>query len=114
MTEKKMIGDAGEERAVEYLEKIGYTIVQRNFRAKYGELDIIACDDDILAVIEVKTRKDSEFAGASDSVTSAKQKKIKKTTLYWLTNKKDETPVRFDVIEVYSNGDINHITDAFQ
>ncbi|MCL2080475.1 MAG: YraN family protein [Oscillospiraceae bacterium] len=113
MTEKKMTGNAGEERAAKYLESKGYSIVTRNFRTRYGELDIIARDGEILAVVEVKTRRDAGFAGASDSVTRKKRARIRKTALWWLAENNDESPVRFDVIEVYSNGDINHIEDAF-
>jgi putative endonuclease len=110
----KIIGDAGESLAVQYLEGIGYAVIQRNFRTKYGELDIVARYGELVVIIEVKTRKDAEFADASDSVTSAKRKKIRKTALCWLMLKRDESPVRFDIIEVYSNGKINHIEDAFQ
>lgn len=114
MNTARQIGKAGEDLAVSYLVKIGYTIVTRNFYTKYGELDIIAQDGEILAIVEVKTRKDSSFSEAACNVTFAKRRKIRNTALYWYTLKKLDCPVRFDVIEVYSNGEINHITDAFQ
>lgn len=114
MTTARQVGNAGETRATEYLEKIGYQIIERNFTTRYGELDIIARDGEIIAVVEVKTRKDASFSDAASNVTYSKRRKLRNTALYWLTLKKLDCPIRFDVIEVYSNGDINHITDAFQ
>lgn len=114
MNSARQIGKAGEDLAAAYLEKSGYTIVERNFYTKYGELDIIAQDGEILAIVEVKTRKDSSFSEAASNVTHAKRRKIRNTALYWYTLKKLDCPVRFDVIEVYSNDKINHIIDAFQ
>lgn len=114
MNTARQIGNAGEDLAAAHLEKIGYTIIERNFYTKYGELDIIAQNGEILAVVEVKTRKDSSFSDAASNVTFAKRRKIRNTALYWYTLKKLDCPVRFDVIEVYSNGEVNHIIDAFQ
>ena len=54
--ERKKIGSIGEKLASDYLERIGYSILQRNFRCRYGEIDIIACNSDYLVFCEVKTR----------------------------------------------------------
>jgi len=57
--ERKKIGSIGEKLAADYLERIGYSILQRNFRCRYGEIDIIACNSEYLVFCEVKTRKGS-------------------------------------------------------
>ena len=108
------VGNAGETRAAEYLESLGYSIIERNFRAKVGEIDIIALKEDVVVIVEVKTRASEKFASASDYVTRAKQRKLKNTALMWMKIRQCEPPLRFDVIEVYATGKINHITDAFR
>ncbi|MBP3359865.1 MAG: YraN family protein [Clostridia bacterium] len=109
------IGELGEEAACEYLKSKGYFILQRNFRCKTGEIDIIAVIDGCTVFAEVKTRKNDCFGAAAEFVDYRKQAKIKRAAMYFLKNQDED--MRFDVIEVYhSRGQvtqINHITDAF-
>lgn len=115
----KEIGDFGEEKACEYLEKNGMTVLKRNFYCRGGEIDIIAKDGDTIVFAEVKTRLSKEYGTPAEFVDFKKQEKITATALYYLGN--DDTDMRFDVIEVMytMRGDapcvteINHIKSAF-
>jgi len=113
--ETQLIGNFGEDAAVEYLKNKGYLILQRNFRCKSGEIDIIAVKDGCTVFVEVKTRKNSKYGYASEFVDYRKQEKIRKAAMYFI--KSYDADMRFDVIEVYHSGasvnEINHIEDAF-
>jgi len=117
MSVKKHIGQTGEEKAINYLKKNGYDILDRNFRTKYGEIDIIAKNKNEIVFIEVKTRTsvNSLFGPAEFSIDSAKQQKLTKMALQFIKLKgKDfiNKPLRFDVVIVYPN-DIKIIKNAF-
>ena len=109
------IGNLGEDAAAEYLRQNGYLVLQRNFRCKTGEIDIIAIENGCTVFVEVKTRKNSNYGTAAEFVTFSKQEKIRKAAMYFL--KSDDADMRFDVIEVYHNNmtitEINHIKNAF-
>ena len=100
--ERRELGAWGEERAAKYLRGKGYTIVERNFRCRSGEIDIIARRGDIIAFVEVKLRRDADFAEAREFVTAAKQRRVIMTAGYWLTSHQTELQPRFDVIEIYA------------
>ena len=73
MSKNKSLGDQGEEIAVNELEKQGYTIVDRNFRKKYGEIDIIAKKGDTVTFVEVKTRVNTSMGLPREAVNLKKQ-----------------------------------------
>lgn len=76
---KRSTGQLGEQAVIEYLLKKGYTIVDHNYHAKCGgreEIDIIACDGDVLAFVEVKTRKKNSWLSAMDALTPQKRRRI--------------------------------------
>ena len=98
----KEIGDFGENTACEYLKKSGYSIVQRNFHSRYGEIDIIALDKTCTVFVEVKTRKNALYGNASEYVDYRKRQKLLLCAKYYLSGNIYEE-VRFDVIEVYYN-----------
>jgi putative endonuclease len=107
---RQELGRLGEDTAAEYLMREGYRIIERNFRTKIGELDIIAGRGDVLAFIEVKTRQGDMFGRPAESVGAKKQEHIRRTAqLYMNIRKVHPLIVSFDVIEV----EINHIMDAF-
>lgn len=118
------MGRFGEETASRFLVSKGYTIIERNYRSRYGEIDIIARDSDTVVFVEVKLRRDAGFAEAAQTVGSSKQMKLRKTALFWLAEY-GETPARFDVLEIYTGkarktalGDayrteVRHIKNAF-
>jgi len=120
MTDKKIKGGFGEDKACLYLEKQGYNITARNFRLKVGEIDIIAENAERLAFVEVKTRKLMGMGRPSDAVNYAKQRKIIKTAQIYLARNPTEKLVGFDIIEVVITDstspdvvEINHFEDAF-
>jgi putative endonuclease len=77
MTEsKRNLGRYGEAKAAEYLENCGYTVVDRNARTSYGEIDIVACKGSLTVFVEVKTRRNRTFGYPEESVTASKQARM--------------------------------------
>ena len=119
MNDKKERGDWGEERAALYLRLHGYRILERNFRCRQGEIDIIARRGDVVAFVEVKQRKNADYGEAREFVTFSKQRRIIRAAELWLVREHCELQPRFDVIEVYApqgaagKVTIEHIEDAF-
>ena len=99
---KRVTGADNEQRATEYLIDNGYSILERNFRNKTGEIDIIAQNDNLIVFVEVKYR------------SSKKQQIIRQVAMYYLTTryKSCDIPCRFDVIGI-DGTDITHIKNAF-
>ncbi|MDY3006782.1 YraN family protein [Anaerococcus sp. AGMB00486] len=114
-TKKRSIGNFGEDLTSKYLEKNGYTILDKNYLKSFGEIDIIAVKDDILSFVEVKTRKNDKFKRASLDVGYFKQERIKKAAQAYIIEKKlDSFLISFDVCEVYLEERIIHyIKNAF-
>ncbi|TAN45375.1 MAG: YraN family protein [Nitrospirae bacterium] len=112
----KSLGNEGEAIAVEHLKKLGYTIIDRNYTTPAGEADIVAMDRETVVFVEVKTRKSEAFGRPFEAVNHKKQEKLKKVALYFLKQKKQELPVRFDVISIIiadGRPDIEHLEGAF-
>lgn len=100
---KKLLdtGLKGENIAARYLEEAGYTILQRNFKNRQGEIDIIAEDQNTLVFIEVKTRRSKQFGPPSEAVTFRKQIQISRVAQYYLARHDlFDRDARFDVISV--------------
>jgi putative endonuclease len=119
-TLNKSIGNFGEDLAENYLKQSGYKIIERNFKCKIGELDIIGKDDKYITFIEVKTRYSNLYGSPCESVTVSKQLKIYKTAqCYIMLNQLYKLSFRFDVVEVILNNidnthNIRLIKNAFQ
>jgi putative endonuclease len=111
--DNKIIGAIGEDAAAKYLARKGYTIRERNFRCRTGEIDIIATKDGVLSFIEVKTRQNFNYGRPCEAVTRNKQRNIKMSAEYYLKQLQrrgcQEFNVRFDVVEVV----IRHTENAF-
>ena len=98
------IGRLGEELATKYLEDFNYEIIEKNFRCRSGEIDIIAKDKEEYVFIEVKTRSYLCYGRPAEAVNRIKKTHIYKATNYYLyKNHLTNAFVRFDVIEVYLN-----------
>lgn len=115
----KILGNAGESVAAEFLQRKGYRIRERNYRTKTGEIDLIAEKGGTVAFVEVKTRKSMRYGEASLSVNYRKQQKIIHTaSLYISENNLDDRPCSFDVVEIYrhTSGEwtVNHFVGAFE
>ncbi len=109
----KVKGDLGEMLACVFLRKNKYKILEKNFKNKVGEIDIIARLKKILVFVEVKNRSSDRFGLPCEAVGTFKQEKIKKVALSYLKAKNLlHQEIRFDVVEVF-NGEINHIVNAF-
>jgi putative endonuclease len=110
-------GKRGEEEARKYLESKGYRILERNFRAERGEIDLITMDGDTLVFVEVKAGMPGNFGEPEDRVDVRKQKQIGKVALAYLTEKHlENADCRFDVVSVvqkHGRTTIRHIEDAF-
>ena len=115
MTRKREIGDFGEELTASYLEKKGYRILDRNYSKPFGEIDIIAIKDDLIAFVEVKTRKSDAFAYAAEAVDFYKQQRIRRASQAYLIEKNlSDFLMTFDIAEVYlDTRKINYIENAF-
>ncbi len=115
--DKKKIGDLGESFAAEYFKKRGYSIAEMNYHSRYGEIDVIAENDEWVVFCEVKTRKASSMLSPADAVGKAKMKKLILTAMDYISKNDIEKASRFDVFEVWQNeGRIfkfNHIESAF-
>jgi len=97
------IGALGEQLAVDYLGQLGLRVVVRNWRCRYGELDIIAADDAARAVVfvEVKTRTGDQFGGVEQAVTPAKVRRLRRLAGLWLAQQQGSwATVRIDVIAI--------------
>lgn len=115
MYSKQILGKTGEDIACEFLKSRKYTILERNFRCKYGEIDVIAIDIKTkeLVFFEVKTRKNLNYGTAAEAVNNLKKKHIYRSAEYYIFLKKIvNVNVRIDIIEVYikeKNVKVNHI-----
>ena len=118
--DKQSLGQFGEEQAARYLRRRFYSIVERNYRCRFGEIDLIAKKGGYIVFVEVKLRKSADFAAAREFVTAAKQQRIRSTAALWLSQHETGLQPRFDVIEIYAprgaEGKItlNHIENAFE
>jgi len=98
-TERKKLGERGEDAAVAFLERTGVTIVERNWRCQSGEIDIVALDGEILVLCEVKTRRTAAKGTPEEAVTPAKQRRYARlAAAYVQAAGIDPVTVRFDVI----------------
>ncbi len=109
----KIKGAIGESKAIEYVKKLGYKIIEKNFTTKIGEIDIIAQDKNYMVFIEVKSRTSLKFGRPSEAVNYHKQNKIKQVALLYMQKLKNfKGFFRFDVLEILDN-EINYIINAF-
>lgn len=119
--EGRRLGSWGEEKAAAYLRRRGYRILEMNYSARGGEIDIIARRGSYLVFAEVKLRKNADFAQGREYVHAAKQQRIINTAMLYLARTETELQPRFDVIEIYApQGEksrqirIEHIVNAFE
>ena len=102
----KQDGDWGEALAAEYLEARGCRIVEREWRCRFGEIDLIAEQEGTLLFVEVKLRTNLRYGMPRESVTAKKQEKLRSAALLYLSMHGLDAPARFDVAEVYT--DVHH------
>ena len=107
-------GAWGEALAERTLRAAGLRIVERNFRCRAGELDLVAFDRDTLVFVEVRSRRDARFGGGLAAVTPAKQRQVARVAAVYLAARRPRfTTCRFDVVGI--TGDVvEHVRDAFR
>ena len=113
-------GAAGEILAARFLRDAGYDILGANFRTRFGEVDIIAANDEYLVFVEVKSRAQDARYTPREAVTADKQRRIIKTALLYIRRFPDTRQIRFDVVEVITDKNhpmkalhIHHIPNAY-
>ena len=103
--ERRRFGDWGEEYARRFLEGRGYSILDTNYRGKYGEIDLIAREGECLVFVEVKSRRTGAFGRPEESVTEAKQQKLVQAALEYMQSKEmEEGEWRIDVVGIEAGG----------
>ena len=116
MIDPHELGKLGEELAAEYIVKKGYQILERNWRSGHKEIDIIALQDDVLVVVEVKTRKTDDYGEPEIAVGRDKQRMLIRAADAYVRFKNLDVDVRFDIISIVitdNEPEIEHIEDAF-
>lgn len=112
------LGKKGEDIAANHLREKGFKIIARNYRDKFGEIDIIARDRSTWVFVEVKTRHSIRFGFPEEAVTMAKQQQIiRAASNYLVRHQLLDEPVRFDVIAIMmkaGNSEITHLVSAFE
>jgi putative endonuclease len=113
---RRALGDAGEGLVAEWYMAAGYRVVDRNWRCRDGELDVVAARDGVLVFCEVKTRRSTAFGSPAEAVTHAKRRRIRTLAMRWL----DEHPgarartLRFDVASVLARPDSAPVIDVIE
>lgn len=121
MNRSNLTGPWGEAIAADYLRKKHYTLIASGYRCRFGEIDLIVRNRKYLVFVEVKLRKNADFALAREFVDFKKQDRIRTTASVYLSDHPTDLQPRFDVIEIYApeglntrHPEINHLEDAFQ
>lgn len=119
MSRSKTSGDQGEAAAAQYLERRGCTVLDRQWRCRFGELDIVArSPEGVLCFVEVKRRGPGSIGLPREFVDSRKQERLRKAAAAYLSACDAEAPARFDVAEVYEENSgalrVEYLESAFE
>ncbi|MDP1680448.1 MAG: YraN family protein [Burkholderiales bacterium] len=108
-------GEAAERHALDYLKQQGLKLVETNYRSRFGEIDLILRDGEVLVFAEVRMRKNNDFGGARASITAAKQARLIKTANQYLTQFARAPQCRFDAVLLGApdSSEIEWIKNAF-
>jgi len=111
----KTAGIAAEDLALAFLQDLGLKLLARNYRCRFGEIDLVLQDGETTVFAEVRLRKSVSFGGAAASVTSAKQQRLIAAAQHYLGGRRDLPPCRFDVIALdrLDSDRVEWIKDAF-
>ncbi|MEW6264717.1 MAG: YraN family protein [Thermodesulfobacteriota bacterium] len=114
---RRDIGRRGEEAAAVFLRQRGLKILERNFRTRYGEIDLICLDGPRVVFVEVKTRTSHAFGPGSEAVNRVKQRRLSKAAQHYLLSRRwQDKPARFDVLSinlVRGEPHLEYLMDAF-
>ena len=116
----KILGRWGEELAARHYRKQGWSVLAMSYRCRFGEIDVIAEKNGLVAFVEVKLRRDDRYSAAAEQVNTAKQRRLRATAEMWLSQYGKDCSARFDVVEIYAQDgvktkhpEIHVIEDAF-
>lgn len=116
--QRKYLGSSGESKAASFLTDNGYKILAKNYRTKFGEIDIIASDKDTICFVEVKARSTDRFGFPQEAILTNKKRRIAKAALLFLKERKLlDKKARFDVIAITFQKDlpkVDLIQNAFE
>lgn len=113
MTSRRQKGQAGEEAAAAHLERHGLKLVERNFRARGGEIDLVCRDGATTVFVEVRLRSRGDFGGAAASITTAKQNRLILAARHWLARSgREDIRCRFDCVLIDGER-LDWVRDAF-
>jgi len=109
------LGEDAEQMAAVFLQKQGLKLLERNYRCRFGEIDLILRDKQTLVFAEVRLRKNRNFGGAAASITPQKQTRLIHTAQHYLSRQHNPPPCRFDVIllDALADNHIEWIPNAF-
>lgn len=116
MVRKHGLGRLGEATAAQHLQKQGFTILERNYRYLKAEIDLIARKNDLLLIVEVKTRSGTALEGILEAVNRQKRNRLIMAADYYINSKGLRVDTRFDIIWITRKGKalkVKHIPDAF-
>jgi len=116
MAQHNKLGKKGEQLAVDFLMENGYKIVERNYIFDKAEVDIIARKEDVLAIVEVKTRSTTDFGNPQDFVKPKQIQRLVKAVDEYINVKQLDVEVRFDIIAIVKENNsfkIEHLVNAF-
>ncbi|HEV2755908.1 MAG TPA: YraN family protein [Actinomycetota bacterium] len=118
MHARSLLGRDGEAAATDLYRRLGYEVVDRNYRSGRGEIDLVCRRGDTIVFCEVKTRSSEQWGLPSEAVGAAKQAQLKRLAAAWLAERKPGyVEVRFDIVSVIVRADrgteVTHIPDAF-
>lgn len=103
---RQTLGKHGEDLACAELQRRGYSILDRRYRTKFGEIDIVASVDDVTVFVEVKTRIGEQFGAGAEALTAWKQRRLTQMAVDYLARHRlYDRPCRFDVVAIDMDGD---------
>jgi putative endonuclease len=107
-------GEPAENLAAAFLARRGLTILERNYRCRFGEIDIVARSGPLLVFVEVRARRSEAFGGAAGSITAAKRRRLVAAARHYLATRRVDRACRFDVVLVRgAEPQLEWLTDAF-
>ncbi|MFL5728054.1 MAG: YraN family protein [Cytophagaceae bacterium] len=113
MAEHNLSGQLAEEKAAVFLKEKGYEILERNYRYRRSEIDIIAKRENIIVFVEVKYRSRNNFGDPESSVDEKKETQVLNAAENYVFDKDWHGEIRFDIISILRNQAIEHFEDAF-
>jgi putative endonuclease len=107
--DKKAFGAWGEQLAADYLQKAGYEIVCRNYRCRYGELDLVCREEGVWCFVEVKVRKSTQYGDGLQAITTLKKKHLRAAARVFLNQQNDTDGAgRFDIVAIQYNSLVDY------